>query len=117
MYQYRARVLKVVDGDTVDLEVDLGFYTLTRLRFRLEGLDAPETNSSDPVERSLAVKAKNRLIQLLPIASTCVLASTKTEKYGRWLATIWPGPSVSPTSINEFLLQEGLAKPYTGGPR
>lgn len=108
-YIYQATVDEVVDGDTLWLEVDLGFGTHTLKDFRLAGLDAPETSTPEG-------KVSKRWVQeQLPVGSKVLVQTTRTEKYGRYLATVWiDGVGVS---LNQQLLNGGLAKPYDGGKR
>lgn len=110
-YVYNATIENVVDGDTVDAVVDLGFTVLVKIRFRLYGLDTMETNDKDETKRALGLKAKEFLKdKLLNVKVT--LKSHKTDKYGRWLAEIYlPDGS----NVNNTLLTEGLAVPYFGG--
>jgi micrococcal nuclease len=100
-YKYRAEVVRVVDGDTVDAEVDLGFDVKLSARFRLIGINAPEKNTKEGKD-SLA-----RLAVLLPVGSQVVVQTTKDkkEKYGRYLGTFLVGGK----SINQQLVDEGFA--------
>ncbi len=100
-YKYRAEVVRVVDGDTVDAEVDLGFDVRLSARFRLLGINAPEKNT-DAGKKSLA-----RLAELLPVGSSVVVQTTKDkkEKYGRYLGTFLIGGK----SVNQQLVDEGFA--------
>lgn len=100
-YVYEATVVRVVDGDTVDLDVDLGFHVRVRERFRLNGIDTPE-RGQDGFE-----EATNRLKELL--GDECVVESHKTGKFGRWLGILRTPDGVN---VNDVLLSEGLAKPY-----
>lgn len=111
---YAARLLTVVDGDTVDLEIGLGLDVYVRRRARLAGIDAPELTDPAPIERARAHLAKHRLGALLADRPLHVV-SGRPDKYGRLLATIYAGTST--TSANAILLREGLARPYDGGPR
>lgn len=123
MYEYKATVLKWTDGDSVTLSVDLGFRIQTEMKFRLAGIDTPETNSPDDELRARAMRAKARVNEYLPVGSICVIHSEKPfaqEKWGRWLAWVFavlPGGAKLPLSINEMLVNEGLAKTYEGGAR
>lgn len=113
-YIYRATITNVVDGDTFDAVVDLGFNVQTRIRFRLLGLDTAELNSADVVQRELATKAK-QLLSTQALNQQATIHSHKADKYGRWLAELFiDGQSLS---MNNRLLAEGLAKPYFGGTR
>lgn len=109
IYQYKAKLVKVVDGDTVDLEVDLGFYASVRTRFRLYGIDTKELRDKDPKNRAEALLAKERLRQLLE-GEDLIVVSYKTDMYGRWLADIYRQDMTA--SVNETLLQENLAVPF-----
>lgn len=113
-YLYNATVTSVVDGDTVDATVDLGFYTQATIRFRLNGLDTPETNSPDPAERERAMLAKRFTSDHL-FGKTVMIRSHKSDKYGRWLADIYTDEGN--ISHNAHLINHGLAKPYFGGKR
>lgn len=106
MYEYEASVVRVVDGDTVDLLIDLGLRVLTKARVRLLGINAPEHNTSAG-QASLAY-----LATVLP-AGTQVTVTThkdKTEKYGRWLAQI----SVGSTDVNAQMVAQGFAVSWDG---
>jgi micrococcal nuclease len=89
MYQYRAKILRVVDGDTVDCAVDLGFYMTATIRFRLANIDAPELRGPGKE----AGKASKKYLEELVAqhGSDVVIRTSKTEKYGRWLAEIQSG--------------------------
>ncbi len=100
-YKYRAKVVRVVDGDTVDTEVDLGFDVKISARFRLLGINAPEKGTKEGRE------SKERLSVLLPVGSSVVVQTTKDkrEKYGRYLGTFL----VDGKSVNQQLVDEGYA--------
>ena len=100
-YKYRAEVVRVVDGDTVDATVDLGFNLKLSARFRLLGINAPEKNTKEGKE-SLA-----RLAVLLPVGSSVVVQTTKDkkEKFGRYLGTFL----LNGKSVNQQLVDEGFA--------
>lgn len=118
MYEYRAKINKVVDGDTVDVDIELGFdIVLTGQRVRIMGIDTPESRTSDPVEKVFGLAAKNRLKELL--GPTAVL-KTQIEKdgddakgkFGRIL-----GDFVAPDGrmVTEVMIEEGHCVPYFGG--
>lgn len=113
-YRYRGVIENWVDGDTVDVSVDLGFCVYTKIRFRLTGLDTAELKSKDDEKALLAAKAHNFVQQWAPKSTVVYIASTKTEKFGRWLAEIFK-TGMAGESVNDALLREGLAKPYKGG--
>jgi micrococcal nuclease len=118
MYEYRARINKVVDGDTVDVDIELGFdIVLTSQRVRIMGIDTPESRTSDKVEKVFGLAAKNRLKELL--GPTAVL-KTQIEKdgddakgkFGRIL-----GDFIAPDGrmVTEVMIEEGHCVPYFGG--
>ena len=88
MYQYASKLLKVVDGDTVDLVVDLGFMVGITNRFRLDGIDAPEMRTPTLVEGKAS---KAHLEALLADAQMGIIRvdSTGKDKYGRWVGKLW----------------------------
>lgn len=108
-FVYSAVVEKVIDGDTIDATVDLGFRVYTKIRFRLNGIDTAEVTSADPDIRSKALRAKARVADLI-LNKDVTIKSSKADKYGRWLADVF----VNDIHLNEQLLMEDLAKEYTG---
>lgn len=105
MYQYTATVIRVVDGDTVHLDVDLGFDIKRKDSFRLYGINAPERSTE------AGKVSKAWLEKMLPVG-TSVRVNTfkdKREKYGRFLATLWLGDK----NLNETLVTEGYAAPHS----
>lgn len=105
-YQYRATVVRWIDGDTVELVVDLGFHLTYRDHFRLEGVDTPERGKPGYADAKAFTTA-------WATPGTEVLATTsKGDKYGRWLTLL--KTDVGP-SINSLLLEHNLARPYNGG--
>lgn len=109
-YRYEATLVKVVDGDTVDLDVALGYYVTARIRFRLDGLDAPEMRAPGPEGED----AKEWLVNEL-VAQRLIVVSRKTEKFGRWLGTLYTDDDT--VSVNDRMLEAGHARPYAGGAR
>jgi micrococcal nuclease len=109
MYEYNATLDRVVDGDTVDAMIDLGFDTWVHKRIRLQGIDAPETRTRDLDEKAQGFVTKDRLTDLLEAADgVFVLQSHGVGKYGRCLGTI----IIENENINELLIREGLAEVY-----
>ena len=107
-------VLKVVDGDTVDVQIrvkPLDLDLLANMRIRMEGINAWESRTSNQKEKVLGLAAKQRLSELV-LAPITVCLSGK-GKFGRWLGTLFDGE----TNINEQLVQEGHAQWYDGGKR
>ena len=114
MYNYNCDVLLVVDGDTIDVEIDLGFKVYTKIRLRLNGIDTPEKHIIAQREKALAARDFLRA-KLAEYKNECVIKSIKTEKYGRWLADVFVGQEA--LSVNDIMIKEGHAKPYNGGKR
>lgn len=111
MYTYKAVVLKVVDGDTVDIEIDLGFDIRTVQRVRMAGINAPEKNTE------AGMISKNWLQQRLLLGKTVTIQSQKPgggDKYGRYLAYILDETIVKDITINEFMIREGFALAWDG---
>lgn len=104
MYTYKAIVVRIVDGDTLDADVDLGFYMRTRQRFRLARIDTPERGEEGFTE------ATDRVKELCPVGSEIMISTSKTGGFGRWLAEINYGHSL--TNLGDQLLLEGFAKLY-----
>jgi micrococcal nuclease len=107
IYTYYTKIDKVVDGDTVDVSIDLGFDVWHKQRIRLNGIDAPEKNT--PLGKVL----KTYMISLLE-GKTVKLEVTKPDKYGRYLGKIYLD---SEESINDQLIRFNLAKGYGGASR
>ena len=91
MYEYKCTVARVVDGDTVDLFVDLGFNITIKERFRLEGINAPESRTRDLEEKEAGIRATNALIHCLQKAEHLKVRTQKDAKgkFGRWIGTIY----------------------------
>lgn len=114
MYAYAARVLRWVDGDTVDLRVDLGFHTYVETRFRLYGIDTPERGQKNHDQATALCNS------LAPVGADVFIRSHKdADKYGRWLADITTKgielDNADGTNINTRLVEFGLAVRYLGG--
>ena len=118
MYEYRAKVIKVVDGDTVDVDIDLGFGVwLKDERVRIMGIDTPESRTRDKVEKKFGLAAKARLKELLgatPILKTQVGKGGEDMKgkFGRILGDFLTEDG---KKCGELLVKEGHAVKYTGG--
>ena len=111
MYEYTAKITKVVDGDTLDLEVDLGFHVWIKQRVRLLGIDTPETHTLNLKEKELGLKAKSLVEAVTHAAKIIKINTTKSDKYGRMLVVL----TVDGVNINQKLITEGLAWTYDGG--
>tara|TARA_B100000497_G_C7643982_1_gene387209 strand:- start:62 stop:403 length:342 start_codon:yes stop_codon:yes gene_type:complete len=113
MYKYNAKLDRVVDGDTIDALVDLGFDTWKKVRIRMMGMNAPESRTRDLEEKKLGLAAKARLIEMLGDGEF-TLQSHGVGKYGRCLGEVFRESDVS---INRQLINEGHATEYHGGKR
>ena len=116
MYEYKVKITRVIDGDTVDAEVDLGFDTFIKDRIRLMGLDTPESRTRNKKEKALGLAAKAYLKELLKENKGDIILRTSKEgkgKFGRILGTllIYDGK----TNVNQMLIDEGHARDYFGG--
>lgn len=112
MYEYKATVKRIIDGDSLVLHIDLGFYMfMNETKIRLYGLDTPEMNSEDPLLRLQAIMATRYLFDNLQVGEKVVIKTIldKREKYGRLLATIIKKDGLN---INEGLIQNKLAISY-----
>ncbi len=118
MYTYKAKLDRVVDGDTIDVNIDLGFDISVHKRVRLAGINAPESRTRNLEEKKKGLAAKARLIELLDKGSL-VVESKELGKYGRVIGTlhIYPDNLNLPINVNEALVSEGHAVEYDGGKR
>ena len=116
MFEYNATVVKVVDGDTIDAMVDLGFGTWKKVRIRMHGINAPESRTRNLEEKEKGLAAKARLIEMLEENENhFILISHGVGKFGRCLGEIYiKGHN---TSLNKQLISEGHGTEYYGGKR
>lgn len=116
MFEYYVKkVTKIVDGDTIDVDIDLGFSISFSSRVRLAGIDTPESRTRDLVEKALGLEAKSYLKNAIDEAKTVVIKTEKmdsSEKYGRILG--WVFLDGSDKSINEEMIDVGYAWEYMG---
>lgn len=111
MYQYKIKkITRIVDGDTVDLDIDLGFNITISHRVRLKGINAPETKTLDLEEKNKGIQARLWLEKELSRSGEWIIETTKEDKYGRMLGTLYLVGD--PVTVNEKMLNEGIAKPY-----
>lgn len=114
LYHYSARIVKVIDADTIDIDVDLGFHLTRRERVRVANIDAWELRGS---EREAGLKAKKYVELALPVGFPVLVKTQKwSGKYGRYIAEIWfesleLGALVD---LGAQLIKEGHAEPYKG---
>jgi endonuclease YncB( thermonuclease family) len=107
MYEYNAKVTRVVDGDTIDAEVDLGFHLKATLRFRLARVDTPERGQPGFTE------ATDRVKELTPVGSMVHIKTGKAGGFGRWIAEVeYTSEDGTSMNLGDQLLNEGLAVLY-----
>ena len=119
MYQYKVTLDRVIDGDTIDCYIDLGFNINTKKRIRFVGINTPESRTRDLEEKKRGLAAKARLVEILESADEIHLDSHGVGKYGRVLGKLHVSDNSSPTmlNVNELLIKEGHAVEYHGGKR
>ena len=116
MFDYKSNLIKIVDGDTIDVDLDLGFSViLKKQRIRLYGINTPESRTRDLEEKQYGLAAKARLRDLLEEADTITVKTAIDKKargkYGRILGTIY----ADDLNVNQRLVDEGHAIAYYGG--
>tara|TARA_R100001463_G_scaffold13251_1_gene35408 strand:+ start:3810 stop:4199 length:390 start_codon:yes stop_codon:yes gene_type:complete len=124
MYVYKAKLDRIIDGDTVDAVIDLGFDVSVHKRIRLAGIDTPESRTRDLKEKERGLASKARLVEMLE-GGEFILESNEVGKYGRVLGTLFveketddnltSEPQIMRININETLVREGYAVEYWGG--
>jgi micrococcal nuclease len=107
MYQYKCKINKVLDGDTVDIDLDLGFnIILVNQRVRMAGVDTPESRTANKEEKVRGLLSKKKLAEKLPVGSWQVIETQKSDnnddKFGRILG------------VNDWLIKNNYAVPYKG---
>jgi len=117
MYEYRCKVVKIADGDTVDVDIDLGFGVwLKKERIRMFGIDTPESRTRDLDEKKYGLMAKDYITRLLDDEGGIVLKTRKDAegKYGRILGELWRTTDFADTSINDLMIKNHHAVSYHG---
>jgi micrococcal nuclease len=116
MYEYYVRkVENIVDGDTIDVLIDLGFDILFASRVRLAGIDTPESRTKDLAEKALGLESKEYLKKYLKDAKSVIIKTEKmdsSEKYGRILGWVYINDDTE--SINDKMINDGYAWGYLG---
>lgn len=116
MYEYRVKkVLAIIDGDTIDVDIDLGFDISITKRVRLAGIDTPESRTTNKHEKTLGLESKAFLKQRISETNNIVIRTEKpdsSEKYGRVLG--WLFLEGEKTSFNETMIASGYAWSYLG---
>ena len=122
MYTYKIKLDRVVDGDTIDAHIDLGFDVSVKKRVRFVGMNAPESRTRDLKEKALGLAAKDRVKSILAENPCFTLESTELGKYGRVLGKIYVTmldgtESLTQICLNDQLVKEKHAVAYFGGKR
>jgi len=113
MYEYKCEVTRIVDGDTVDVILDLGFSILHKARVRLYAIDTPESRTRNKDEKARGLMAKNFIVQHVNAAEKCVIQTHLKDskgKFGRVLGTL----VTDELNINDALIENHLAVAYHG---
>jgi micrococcal nuclease len=116
MYTYKCRINKVLDGDTVEIDLDLGFNTvLANQKVRLIGIDAPESRTTNKEEKLRGALSKKKLQEKLPVGSWSTIATHKSDnnddKFGRILGEFILGDG---TNLNKWMIEQNYAVAYGG---
>ena len=117
MYEYRCNVVKIIDGDTVDVDIDLGFGVwMRKQRIRMYGIDTPESRTRDLEEKKYGLAAKDFLTGMLDDEGGIVLRTHKDGKgkFGRILGELWRTTNYADQSINEYMIEKHHAVRYMG---
>ena len=117
MYEYFCKIQRVVDGDTVDISVNLGFDIWHNARVRMMGIDTPESRTRNLEEKALGLASKARLKELLKGKKVKIVCSKEGKgKFGRILADVHTiDKEGNDVNVNNRLIEEGHARPYYGG--
>ena len=108
MYHYKATLNRIIDGDTIDVNIDLGFDVKIKQRVRLYGINTPEVRTKNLNEKKKGLEATEYLKKILPKEFVIETILNKRGKYGRVLGILW----VKDVNINEKMVNEGYAKRY-----
>ena len=112
MYEYTIQSIdKIVDGDTIDIVIDLGFSIFSRQRLRLKGIDAPETLTKNEIEKQLGNEAKEFVAVWMINQKNLRIQTFKDDKYGRMLVEVFGDNDVC---LNKLMIEEGYAWSYDG---
>ena len=116
MYQYKCKINKVLDGDTVDIDLDLGFnIILSNQRLRMAGVDTPESRTANKEEKPRGLLSKKKLAEKLPVGSWQIIETQRSDnnddKFGRILGVFILEDG---TKVNDWLIANNYAVPYKG---
>ena len=119
MYTYKADVVKIIDGDTIDVNIHLGFNViLYKQRIRLMGIDTPESRTRNLEEKARGLLSKQYVVDRCPVGSNIMIESLDRGKFGRILGNIWATGTEDVTAdntINKNMIKDGFAVEYYGG--
>ena len=116
MFDYRCKLLRVVDGDTIDVNLDLGFNVWHKARVRMLGIDTPESRTRNLEEKALGLASKARLKELLKGKIVEIECSKEKGKFGRVLGIVWATDKAGDRiNCNNQLIEEGHARPNYAG--
>ena len=116
MFTYFCKLERVVDGDTIDVNIDLGFQVWHKARVRMLGIDTPESRTRNLEEKALGLASKSMLKELLKGKQVKIECSKEKGKFGRVLAIVWTvDKEGQEIDINSQLIEEGHARAYSGG--
>lgn len=114
LYTYKSKLIKVIDGDTLDVLISAGFGIYYKTRLRLNGINAPESRTRNLREKKLGLKAKRLTENFCKSAEYLVVKTEKAGKFGRYLAEVF---NEKDQSLTQLLLDKKLARVYHGGKR
>ncbi len=113
MYEYKCKLTRVIDGNTIDAEIDLGFNVVVRQRIRLFGIETPALQTNDAEQKEKAIAARTRLIEILPKEFVCKTILNKRGKFGRVLGHVYfKKEDGTDVCLNDMLVSEGIANKY-----
>ena len=113
MYEYKCFTIRVIDGNTIDAEIDLGFNVLVRQRIKLHGVLAPDIRSYNEDDKTRAFKARQRLTELVGKEFYCQTIMNKRGKSGRALGYVYIlDENENRIDVNQILIDEGHATKY-----
>ena len=116
-FYYGCTVRRVIDGDTIDVDADLGFDVSIKLRLRFAGINTPESRTRNKAEKVLGLAAKARLKEILESADSVEFESHGKGKFGRVLATPYVVLNDKRSDVCQILVREDHARLYDGGQR
>ena len=116
-FYYGCELIRVIDGDTIDVRADLGFDVSLKLRLRFAGINTPESRTRNKEEKALGLAAKARLKEVLESADSIEFESFGKGKFGRVLATPYVVNNDKRTDVCQLLVREDHARLYDGGKR